>query len=81
MTLSITKSTSRETVTRPDGYAVMNFEAASHVDRAHPRDREPIIVDFPCDHLGIAAALRRAFAAAANDRSDHDFEELLSQLN
>jgi hypothetical protein len=44
-------------------------------------DRELIRVHFAQDKLGIAAALRQAFAAAANDRSDHDFDKLLSELN
>jgi hypothetical protein len=59
----------------------MNTLAASTDHRNGSRDREPILVDFDCDHMGIAAALRRAFTAAAHDRSDHDFEELLRQLN
>ncbi|MDQ3144797.1 MAG: hypothetical protein M3Q57_07970 [Pseudomonadota bacterium] len=45
------------------------------------RDRAPILIDFPCDRMGIAAALRQAFTDAANDRSNHDFEKLLNQLN
>lgn len=44
-------------------------------------DREPIRLQFAQDKMGIAAALREAFAAAANDRSDHDFDQLLRQLN
>lgn len=44
-------------------------------------DRDLIRVDFTDDRLGIAAALRKAFAAAACDRSDHDFDKLLSELN
>ena len=59
----------------------MTSQAALTDYRNGSRDREPIRVDFDCDHMGIAAALRRAFTAAANDRSDYDFEELLRQLN
>ena len=44
-------------------------------------DRELIRVHFAQDKLGIAAALRQAFAAAAHDRSAHDFEKLLSELH
>ena len=44
-------------------------------------DREVIRVDFAHDKLGIAAALRQAFAAAAQDRSNHDFDKLLSELH
>ena len=58
----------------------MSMEAALTDHFAGSRDREPIRVEFPCDGHGIAAALRRAFTAAANDRSDHDFEELLRKL-
>ncbi len=59
----------------------MRFETALTQSASLARDREVIRVDFDNDSLGIAAALRRAFAAAANDRSDHDFEKLLSELN
>ena len=45
------------------------------------RDREVIRVDCANDKMGIAAALRQAFAAAANDRSDHDFDQLLRDLH
>jgi len=81
MTLSITKSTSSETETRSVGYLVVNLATTLNDNRGNPRDREPILIDFACDHLGIAAALRRAFTAAANDRSDHDFDDLIRQLN
>lgn len=59
----------------------MSMTAALTNDRTHSRDNEVIRVDFTCDHMGIAAALRQAFAAAANERSAYDFDELLSQLN
>lgn len=59
---------------------MVNFEAALKND-TRSRDREVILVDFACDRMGIAAALRQAFAEAANDRCDHDFEELLRKLN
>lgn len=44
-------------------------------------DREVIRVDFQTAHPGIAAALRRAFNAAAEEPTDHDFEALLRRLN
>jgi hypothetical protein len=44
-------------------------------------DRRVIRVDIPPAHAGIAAALRRAFAAAASEPSDRDFAELLRKLN
>ncbi len=50
----------------------------------HPspiRDRDVIRVDFANDKLGIAATLRQAFAAAAQDPSTHDFDKLLRELD
>lgn len=44
-------------------------------------DREIIRVDFQTAHPGIAAALRRAFNAAAEEPTDRDFEALLRRLN
>ena len=44
-------------------------------------DRRIIHVDVPSNHAGIAAALRRAFQAAASEPSDRDFAELLRRLN
>jgi hypothetical protein len=44
-------------------------------------DRRVIRVDFPSAHDGIAAALRRAFAAAASEPCDRDFGEVLRRLN
>ncbi|MCY7340114.1 MAG: hypothetical protein LH465_09245 [Sphingomonas bacterium] len=56
--------------------------ASASSDTALPAcDREVIRVDFADDRMGIAAALRRAFHAAACARSDHDFEKLLRDLN
>jgi hypothetical protein len=49
-------------------------------EREDDRDRDLIRVDFAHDKLGIAAALRQAFAAAAHDKSTHDFERLLNEL-
>ena len=72
---------SHETVRHPIGYLDMNMEFATRSRTPSSRDREVIRVDFADDRIGITAALRRAFAAAANDRSDHDFERLLSELN
>ena len=44
-------------------------------------DREMIRVELPQSHSGVTAALRRAFEAAANEPSDHDFAALLARLN
>jgi hypothetical protein len=44
-------------------------------------DRRVIQVDFPASHVGIMAALRRAFEAAASEPCDRDFADLLRQLN
>jgi len=44
-------------------------------------DRQVIRVDVPPTHAGIAAALRRAFQAAASEPCDRDFDELLRSLN
>lgn len=44
-------------------------------------DRQPIRVDMPPEHVGVMAALRRAFQAAADDPSDRDFADLLRKLN
>jgi hypothetical protein len=59
----------------------MNPEAARFEKTEVARDREVIRIDFAHDKLGIAAALRQAFAAAANDQSNHDFDKLLSELH
>ena len=59
----------------------MTFEDALTKKSAASGDREPIRLQFAHDKMGIAAALRAAFAAAACDRSDHDFDQLLRQLN
>ena len=44
-------------------------------------DRRLIHVDVPGMQAGIAAALRRAFEAAASEPCDRDFAELLRRLN
>jgi hypothetical protein len=44
-------------------------------------DRQVIRVDIAPAHAGIAAALRRAFEAAAAEPSDRDFADLLRRLN
>jgi len=59
----------------------MSIQAASHPPMSSSRDREPIRIDFPDDRLGITAALRRAFCEAASERSTHDFDRLLSELD
>jgi hypothetical protein len=44
-------------------------------------DRRPIRIDMPPEHVGVMAALRRAFQAAAEEPSDRDFADLLRKLN
>ena len=44
-------------------------------------DRQIIRIDGLPDQAGIAAALRRAFAAGRKDDSDRDFADLLQRLN
>jgi hypothetical protein len=44
-------------------------------------DRRLIRVDGLPDQAGIAAALRRAFAAGRQDDCDRDFADLLERLN
>ena len=44
-------------------------------------DRRFIQVDGFPDQAGIAAALRRAFAAGRQDECDRDFADLLERLN
>lgn len=44
-------------------------------------DRQAIRVDMPPEHVGVMAALRRAFQAAAEEPSDRDFADLLKKLN
>jgi hypothetical protein len=48
---------------------------------AKTMDRRTIRVDLPPTHVGITAALRRAFEAAASEPCDHDFADLLRRLN
>ena len=44
-------------------------------------DRRVIRIDGLPDQAGIAAALRRAFAAGRQDDCDRDFADLLDRLN
>ncbi len=44
-------------------------------------DRRPILIDFPPRQQGIAAALRRAFAATAMPPSASEFERLLAKIH
>jgi hypothetical protein len=60
---------------------MMTSEAAFTMNSPIVRDRELIQLDFSNDKLGIAAALRQAFTAAADDHSDCDFDKLLNDLN
>lgn len=50
-------------------------------DQGPPRDREVIRISTCNDALGIAESLRRAFCAASQDDSTHDFEKLINELN
>ena len=59
----------------------MTFSAASLDTPPPTRDREVIRVEFANDRMGIAAALRQAFNAAANDPGDRDFDRMLSDLH
>jgi len=43
--------------------------------------RRPIVIDFPPRQQGIAAALRRAFAATALPPSECEFERLLAKIH
>jgi hypothetical protein len=63
------------------GYIIMTLKAAYAPSPSAARDREVIRLDFPNDKLGIAASLRRAFAAASQDECTRDFEKLISELN
>ena len=56
----------------------------SYVSSQEPErtgDRRLIQIDAFPDQAGIAAALRRAFAAGRQDESDRDFADLLERLN
>jgi hypothetical protein len=44
-------------------------------------DRRIIRIDIAPTHAGIAAALRKAFAAAAEEPGDRDFDEILRLLH
>jgi hypothetical protein len=60
----------------------MKLEREDTADaRLQTMDRRVIHVDFPPEHAGITAALRRAFEAAAAEPCDRDFAELLRKLN
>ena len=59
----------------------MNAERQHHWTDKSSMGRKEIRVDLPQSHDGIAAALRRAFQAAASEPSVHDFEALLARLN
>ena len=59
----------------------MSFTTALSQTHAPTRDREVIRVDFANDKLGIAASLRQAFAAAAQDEYTRDFDKLLRELD
>ena len=61
----------------------MNVECEmdSASERSRRMDRQTIHVDMDSTQAGIAAALRRAFQAAATEPSDRDFADLLRRLN
>ena len=58
----------------------MTYEVAYVQPSSPARDRELIRIDFSSDSLGIAAALRQAFATASHAESTHDFEKLIDEL-
>ena len=60
---------------------MMKFEPTKNSTEAVEVDRTVIRVDFPSASDGITAALRRAFAAAAGEPCNRDFEGLLRRLN
>jgi len=53
----------------------------SMASAAMEMDRREIRIDLPPEHVGVMAALRRAFQAAAEEPSDRDFADLLRKLN
>jgi len=59
----------------------MRTQTAPLPTSASSRDRDLIRVAYPDDHMGITAALRRAFADAASERSAHDFDKILRDLH
>jgi hypothetical protein len=59
----------------------VEFEMESASERSRSMDRQTIHVDMDSTQAGIAAALRRAFQAAATEPSDRDFADLLRRLN
>ncbi len=59
----------------------MRVQAAFADDNASMRDREVIRIDCASDAMGIAAALRRAFAEPRDEVCAPDFEDLLLKLN
>lgn len=59
----------------------MQDEHSSKTGEIPAHDRKVIRVEFPLAHAGIAAALQRAFKAAAEEPSDRDFESLLRRLH
>lgn len=68
--------------------AGFTFENAMELERENvaaadlsKMDRRVIQLDLPPAHVGITAALRRAFEAAASEPCDRDFTELLRRLN
>ena len=61
--------------------AAADFDAFEVEQGGSAHDRKLIRVDIPPAHAGITAALRRAFAQAANEPSDRDFGELLRKLS
>ncbi len=74
-------STSDETHSAVDGCVNMNFGAALTHRVPPSRDHDEIRLDLPNDKLGIASALRDAFAVAAQEPCDIDFDRLLRDLH
>jgi hypothetical protein len=58
-----------------------SFAMPMKMEQREASDRRVIRVDVPPTQVGIAAALRRAFEAAASEPCERDFAELLRRLN
>ncbi len=59
----------------------MTYHARHYEAEEQDFERRIIRVDSKPDQAGIAAALRRAFAAGRVEDADEEFGELLKQLN
>ena len=59
----------------------MTYHASNFAAEGDTKERRIIRVDVTPDQAGIAAALRRAFAAGRVEDSDDEFGDLLKRLN